>query len=78
MVNGQKILPWQLATDILEFTPWSMVKMDILSSISWFNFRLTILTTRNLDFDISHGQDPDYLTTDILIFGSWSQNDHGL
>ena len=57
-----------VATDTLEFAPWSMVKMDNLSSILLSNFRLTILTTRTLDFDKGHGQNLDYLTTDILKF----------
>ena len=36
------------------FASWSVVRMDILSSISYSNFRLTILTSRNFDFDYSH------------------------
>ena len=54
MVNGQNNLT--IATEILEFAPWPMVKMNILSSISLPNFRLPILTTRNLDLDNGHGQ----------------------
>ena len=46
-----------MATDTLEFAPCSMVKKNILSSFSQSNFRLTILTTRNSDFDYDHGQD---------------------
>ena len=55
-----------LASETLGFFLWLMVKMDFLGSISLSNFRLTILTTRNLDFDNGHGQNPDYLTSDIF------------
>ena len=60
-----------MATDTLEFAPGLMVKMEILSLISYSNFRSTILTTRNLDFDNSHGQNLDSLTTHSLRFRPW-------
>ena len=41
-----------------------MVKIDIMSSIMSY-FRMTILTTRNLDFDYGHGQNLDYLILNI-------------
>ena len=70
-----------MATDTLEFSPWSMFKMDNLSSISKSNFMLTILTTitRNLDLDNGHSQNLDYFTLDNLSFRPWSwlENYHG-
>ena len=47
------------------FASWSVDRMDILSSISYSNFRLTILPSRNFDFDYSHSQNLDYLTMEI-------------
>ena len=41
----------------------------ILSSISYSNFRLTILTTRNLNFNYSHSQNLDYLTRKFQDYG---------
>ena len=69
MVDGQKI---DHGHDTREFFPWSMVKMEILSSISLSNFRLIILTAGNFDFDNGNGQNLDYLTSDIFGYG------HGL
>ena len=57
-----------MATNTVEFAPWSMVKMDSLSSISSSHFRLTILAPRNSDFDNGHGKNLDYWTTDIFLF----------
>ena len=68
MANSKKNLT--LATETLEFLPWSMVKIYFFGSISLSNFRLTILTIRNLDFGNGHGQNLDYLTSDILRFRS--------
>ena len=52
-----------MATKTLEFSFWSMVKMDFLGSISESNFTLT---TRNLDSHIGHGQNLDYFTSDFV------------
>ena len=57
MVIGQKNLP--MVTDTLSYAygQWSIR-----------NFKLTDLNTRISDFDSGHGQNLDYLTSDISKF----------
>ena len=52
--------PWNLPHG-----QWSKKLTMATSSHPQSNFKLTILTTRNLNFDNVHGQNLDYLTTDI-------------
>ena len=52
--------PWNLPHG-----QWSKKLTMATSSHPQSNFKLTILTTRNLNFDNGRGQNLDYLTTDI-------------
>ena len=47
------------------FIPQSIWLLFSVSSISKLNFRLTIFTTRNLNFDNDHSRNVDHLTLDI-------------
>ena len=98
LTHGQWSKNLTMATDILEFPPWSMVKRLFSAQISWSNqrliilitvmvkmvkmaifglifcqnLRLTISTTKNLDFGYGHGRNFDYLTIVFSKLWPWS------
>ena len=54
------------------FWPWSWSKCSFFGLISCQNLRLTISTTKNLDFGHGHGRNFDHMTIVISKFWPWS------